>query len=232
MKYNYENIKYYVYLDGPKINVSNIPIFLLLLDFFGIIPFINDLTGYTTKGLQNISIVLVTIILFINLWGILLICFKERFARAYPLYIGVYCTEAAIQFLCSSVRFWYMGTDEFIIPFAIIATIAVIISGILEWKYVEKALSSGEWKDGMVVGIKGGRFLPIVLAVGFIFTRILFRIASANAGILIGAVAILVLAAMIALGSQNIYKYYLICKYCDVKKGKVYEDDRLNEFKD
>ena len=214
MRYNYEDIKYFLALEAPSIIKGNIWTFLFFIDFLGIIPLLDDLAGYTTLSLRNIAFGYIVAITMLNIWGAYILVTVEKSRKLYSLFVGVYCVIFSILFINNAVKIMAQALiNTFPMEFLICAIIIFVLDLILQYYFIDKALRKGDWKAGMPVGSKKGGILAAIVAVGLIAGRMYFRYATYNGGLMVTAFAMLLVAYCFELGIQNIYKYYLINKY-------------------
>jgi hypothetical protein len=214
LRYKYEDIKYFLSLEVPSIIKGNIWTFLFLIDFLGIIPLLDDLGGYTMLNLRNIAVGYVVVIIMLNIWGLYILLTVGKSRKLYSMFVGIYCVVFAILFINNAVKFMAQALNNtFPKEFLIYAIIIFVLVLILQYYFVDKALRKGDWKDGMPAGSKKGGILAAIVAVGLIAGRMYFRYSTYNVGLMVTAFAMLLVAYGFELGTQNIYKYYLMNKY-------------------
>lgn len=207
MNYNIKEIEKYIVLEHPSLIKGYMGTWIFLISFFGVIMAVCDpFTSY-------LFVTMISIIIIIDLFGLLILLNAQKWQKLYILYVGIYCVAISAVFYLSFFKITYYILN-ITSPLLYVVSICIyifilIISIILLLKALKKEYFSSESSEKS----RGGGIIAGISVVGVLVGRVLIGTAKYQTYMIILALIFLFLSYIMILGTHNIYKYYLIKKY-------------------
>lgn len=220
LKYEYKNIKPYLQTN-PKKNEKQLAWGnIVLFSVFAPLIYLMDLIEQADKIKIVLAVIFCSIAVIMIVWSICFIMILYRDEAAFTLYQGVISIAYSLFFLGAAIKFNYISRHNKLSMLYILFCTIVFLSILYFIFYsLNKNLKSDYYLKEKRINIK---FIGISMGMGglgIIFSRIATNVLNYDANIMGISIVMLFLAYIFEIGSHNVYKYYLICKYKPYEKN-------------
>ena len=214
LKYEYKNIEPYLQT-GPKKNEKQLAWGnIVLFSIFAPLIYLMDLIEQFDKIKIVLAVIFCSIAVIMIVWSICFIIILYRDEVAFTLYQGAISIAYSLFFLGASIKFNYISRhNKLSILYILFCTITFLSILYIIFSSLNKNLKTDYYLKERRINIKVIGVFMVVGGLGIILSRIATNVLSYDANIMGISIVMLFLACIFVIGSHNVYKYYLICKY-------------------